>query len=68
MSNSDLIQLAGLGLLILCEQYAAAPWQFPVFAKIWDFLARILSAISWATGFAAMHARNNYYAVVSHGS
>lgn len=64
--NSDTIQLIGLAVLILAEQYAIAPWQFPVFAKIWDFMANLFACLSWYFGFAAMRARDNYYLAVEH--
>lgn len=63
--NSDIIQLIGLGLLILAEQYMIAPWQFPVFAKMWDFIARITGTLSWLLGRLSVEARLNYFSVVS---
>ena len=62
--NSDTIQLIGLAVLILAEQYAIAPWQFPVFARIWDFLANLFANLSWWLGYASMRARANYYTAV----
>jgi hypothetical protein len=66
--NSDVVQLIGLGVLILVEQYAVAPWQFPVFARMWDYLANFFAAIAWITGRASMIARANYYSVVNSGN
>lgn len=66
--NSDTIQLIGLAVLILAEQYAVAPWQFTAFAKFWDWLATFCSKLSWLLGYLSMRARINYYVAVNSGS
>lgn len=64
--SSDTIQLIGLAVLILAEQYAIAPWQFPIFAQIWDAIANLCAQLSWWLGYASMRARANYYTAVEH--
>jgi hypothetical protein len=64
--NETAVQLIGLGVLVLAEQYMINPMAgYAILAKVWDFLANIFAQLSWLFGFAAMHARANYYTVVN---
>lgn len=62
--NSDAIQLIGLGIILLAEQYMIAPWQFPFFAKMWNFLANLFALLSSKFAIASITARDNYNLVV----
>jgi hypothetical protein len=66
--NSDTVQLVGLAVLVLAEQYMIAPWQFPVFARAWDIIAKAAAWLSYHLSFVAMRARANYYLVVNSGT
>lgn len=68
MNNSDMIQLAGLALLLLAEQYMVAPWQFQPLARMWDIIARVCGEIANVLGFISLQARANYFSVVEYGS
>lgn len=65
MSQNDLIQLISMASLIVIEAYAIQPWKFPVFAIFWDWIARITGHLANWLGWQSMHARSNYYMVVS---
>lgn len=65
--NTDTAQLIGLAVLILAEQYMIAPWQFNVFARVWDAVAKICAFMADILGWVSMQARLNYYQVVSYG-
>lgn len=66
--NSDVIQIIGLAVLILAEQYAISPWQFPVWAKMWDYLANLFADLAVALGYMSYRARKNYYLAVEHSA
>lgn len=66
--NSDVIQLIGLAVLILAEQYAVAPWQFPVWAKAWDFMANLFADLAALLGYMSYRSRQNYFMAVEHSA
>lgn len=66
--NSDVIQLIGLAVLILAEQYAVAPWQFQMFAKMWDFMANMFADLAAVLGYMSYRARQNYFMAVEHSA
>lgn len=62
--NPENLKIIAATIVALSQVYMIAPWQFPVFARIWDWIARVCSFLANVLAWTAMQARLNYYTVI----
>jgi hypothetical protein len=63
--SDDAIQLIAAAAIAVCQIYAMEPWKFPIFAKFWDFMARLCGNLANMLGWWSMKARENYYTAIA---
>ena len=59
--SDDTIQLLAAVALGLIQIYAVEPWKFHVFARFWDWLARVSGGLANYLGWMSIRARHNYF-------
>jgi hypothetical protein len=63
--RDEWVQALAAAVIVLAQAYAAEPWKFAVFARFWDWLAKLAGQLADMFGWMAMHARRNYYDAIS---
>lgn len=67
--NDDTVQLICAAIVAVCQIYMMEPWQFPVFAAFWNWIAQFLGRLSNTLGRMSLQARLNYFeAVTAYGN
>ena len=59
--SDDTIQLLAAVALGLIQIYAVEPWKFHIFARFWDWLARVSGALANTLAWMSINARHNYF-------
>lgn len=62
--NPDNIKMIAAAIVALSQVYMIAPWQFPIFARMWDWVARFCGWLANMLAWISMKARLNYYLVI----
>jgi hypothetical protein len=62
--SEETIQLIAAAVVTLAQVYVLEPWKFPVFAAIWDVIARIAGHLANYLANVSMRARLNYFTAV----
>lgn len=63
--SDETLQLIAAATVAVCQIYMAEPWKFPVFARFWDFMARLCGILANMLGWWSMKARENYYMAIA---
>jgi hypothetical protein len=59
--SDEMKNLIAAAIVTLAQVYVLEPWKFPVFAEIWDTIARICGILANYLARCSMLARANYY-------
>lgn len=65
--SDETLKLIASAVIVMCEVYAMKGGDFPFFAWLWDFIARVTGTLANVLGHIAVNARYNYFVEVSNG-
>lgn len=63
--RDEWVNLIAAAVVTLAQVYVLEPWKFPVFAKFWDWIARLTGQLANRLAWWSMHARANYYIAIA---
>jgi len=63
--SEDLMQLIATAVVVLSQLYFMEPWKYPIFARFWDWLARVCGEAANALGLISVQARMNYFHAIT---
>jgi len=59
--SEDTIQLIAAAAIAIAQIYVMEPWKFQVFARFWDWVARLTGTLANILGYISLEARHNYF-------
>lgn len=63
--SENTIQLLAAAAIAVCQIYVMEPWKFHVFARFWDWFARITGNLANVLGYMSLEARHNYFIAIT---
>jgi hypothetical protein len=58
-------QIIAAAVVTMTQMYMLEPWKYPVFARLWDWIATVCGRLANILGWWSMKARSNYYTAIT---
>lgn len=65
--SDETLKLLASAVIVLCEVYTLRGGDFPVFAYLWDIIAKVTGWLANILGHISVNARLNYFVEVGNG-